>query len=186
MRIILIAGTWYSKSSYDAIWGNLARELHERFPEAHIYYEQAQYQLWDIGKIRALGEQIVAEHDCGEEVLLLGHSMGGIIACGIASKFKRSRVRGIVTVFSPHTAGHWFGLPVPWLDFSRLIFGHTTHLSVPVISFGGLFDPLVPFVFSRHPQAARHANLPSDHRFMLGWNSEIARRIGEETGDIYT
>lgn len=180
MKIIMIAGTWYSPGGYAQIWGNLMPALQDRYPDATFVYKHAWYQPWDVKKILSVGEQTVLEEDTGEDILLLGHSMGGVTACGIASQFKKSRVRGVATIFSPHTMGWW----LPFLNFKEILYPEAPAPQVPVISFGGWFDPLVWFFFTRHPQSVRHTMLLSDHRFMLAWDKRVASLIAETVHDI--
>ncbi len=181
MKFILFAGTWYRGDHYEKIWANLVFALKERYPGATFVYKHAWYQPWDIEKIQSLGERAVLDEDTGEDVVLLGHSMGGVNACGIAGQFKRSRVRGIVTIFSPHTMGGWL---LPFLNFARMVYPNVPAPRAPIISFGGWFDPLVWFFFTRHPNAVHHVNVISDHHYMLGLNKGVASSIAETVGDI--
>lgn len=180
MKIILIAGTWYSKGSYEPIWNNIAVALRERFPDAQFVYKQAWYQLWHVEKMKGLSDSILRDEDTGGDILLVGHSMGGIMACGLAPRFVRSRVCGVITVCSPHTLGSI----IPALDFHRLIYGTESDPKAPLVSFGGLLDPLVWWMFTRHPKSLRHVYIWSDHRFLLGWRRSIGRKIAKEAADL--
>jgi alpha-beta hydrolase superfamily lysophospholipase len=177
MKIVFIAGTWYKKGAYLPIWGNVSRALRAHYPDATFVYKQAWYHLWELEKMKALSDSIVAEEDTGEDILLVGHSMGGIMACGIAKQFKQSRVLGIVTIFSPHELGKY----LPRLDFYKKIYGGVSDPQVPIISFGGYLDPLVWWWRSRHPRSMHHVNFLSDHRFLLGWRKHIAETIASIT-----
>jgi pimeloyl-ACP methyl ester carboxylesterase len=180
MKIVLIAGTWYREDVYLSIWGNIQSALKYQYPEASFVCKQAVYHLWNLDIMKSLGNSIVAEEDTGEDILLLGHSMGGIIACGIASKFKKSRVVGVVTIFSPHMLGK----VIPGLDYTRILFGKREKIPAPVISFGGAIDPLVWSMFTAHPNALHHEILWSDHRFLLGSSQEVSDRIANVVRDF--
>lgn len=175
MKIVLIAGTWYRKKAYESIWRHLRRSLEERYPGVEIVAESVWYQPWEIEKISAFNESILKKYDTGEDLVLIGHSMGGITACGIAPKFKMSRVLCIATIFSPHTLGRW----IPFLNFTKQLFPESLPLKTTMLSFGGLFDPLVWSFFTKHPKAVHHEVLPSDHRFILGWNPSLGEHIAK-------
>jgi surfactin synthase thioesterase subunit len=132
--------------------------------------------------MKDLSSQILEEEDTDDDILLLGHSMGGIMACGLAPQFKKGRIRGVVTVFTPHTLGR----VIPALDYYRIIYGDLPSVSAPIISFGGMLDPLVWWCFTRHPRSVKHVYVASDHRFLLGWRRSIGRRIAQEAADMFT
>ncbi|HVV38937.1 MAG TPA: hypothetical protein VHD31_01290 [Candidatus Paceibacterota bacterium] len=139
--------------------------LKSRFPHAAIYEEEVWYSPWETEKIRTFGDSIVEKYDDGVDVLLIGHSMGGLVACAIAPQFSHSRVRGIATLFSGHT--FFGGL------FARIA-GVPQESSIPIISFQAKIDQIV-WWGTRHPRAVAHVDLLSDHLFGMAY----VKRYGE-------
>lgn len=103
-------------------------------------------------------------------MILVGHSMGGIVACAVANKCVRSRVCAVVTIFSPNAALQ--GL-YPWL------LGASQAPEAPIICFGGKWDRLVP-IGTRHRKAKFYRKIPSNHLGHLATyeiSSLIARNV---------
>lgn len=167
MRIIGIVGIEWDPS-IGAMWQHIGCAFKAHYPESEMYVEETLYSLWNIQKMKELVDHIVQKHDTGEDVLLVGHSMGGVLACAAASRFKKSVVRGVVTIFSPH--GVCLGI------FPRLL--GTEELKVPVVSFGAWYDHLVPWG-TEHPQSCSHTRLWTDHYQELYQNKELARQIAD-------
>lgn len=123
--------------------------------------------------MRELGNRIVQEFDTGEDTILVGHSVGGVIACATAPRFVKSNLLCVVTIFSPHT--YFFS------HFSRTLKVDKEALArIPILSFGARFDALVPFG-AQFPRAKHHEIFESDHLFRLMFSSKPAARIAAVT-----
>src|SRR5262249_6510427 len=57
---------------------------------------------WEIPRLRRFTDCLIEKYDDGVDTLLVGHSIGGVLACAIAASCKESEVVGVVTIFSPH------------------------------------------------------------------------------------
>jgi surfactin synthase thioesterase subunit len=176
MKIILIAGAWYTPSVYEGVWGNLEKSLAAQYPGATFARESVYFWPSEVEKVKDFAISIVQKHDReDEQILLVGHSMGGVIACGIAPLFKKSKVVGIVTIFTPHTMGAF----LPRWNFYERYFPHAQSDTIPVVSFGGLLDPTVWFLFTRHSNAVFHRLVLSDHHVVLGRSTALSRLIAK-------
>ncbi len=119
------------------------------------------YGLWDIKKHNELLvdiETYIKEHD--ERFIILAHSFGGILAYCLSDE-AYARVDKIVTFAAPHQ--------VPFSWFKRLLaqLPHRTHVPVPEqISCGFLFDPTVPYFFTKLETALQHKNFVGTHTFV--------------------
>src|SRR6266436_1389678 len=104
MRVVGIAGVWNGVfHNQDPMWTNLSMAFKEQFPTSFFTLEEEHNcQPWEIWRMNRLIIRVIKNHDDGQDILLVGHSMGGVIACACAKRFSRSKVIGIVTINSPH------------------------------------------------------------------------------------
>ena len=85
-------------------------------------------------------DSILKKHDKeGDDVIFVGFSWGGVIACRLSHKMKQSNIVGIITINTPH---------VFIKDKCQEI--------IPVASFGPVCDLSDPFSFTR---GGRHHTL---------------------------
>ena len=167
MKIVFLVGIL--DFSYKLpLWRRLETEFRVYFPHATYVLEREFYSPFQKEKILAYGKRILKTHDTGEELLLVGHSMGGVLADAIAPRFTKSRVRGIVTIFSPHEYRDG--------EFARMLGVGTS--SIPLVSFAAAWDLLVPSG-SRHPRTLEHRVLRTDHTYGLIFSSRWAKEIAE-------
>lgn len=177
MRIIGIVGIWDFRRLYAWVWGNLESEFAKKFPGAGFTVEHLWYSPWQGKKMRSFCDSIVADNDRGGDIILVGWSMGGVVATAIAPRFKRSRVVAVVTLFSPHT--FLFGL------FSRMLNSSVHGLGqIPVVSFSARLDQLVLWG-TRYPKAVRHLKMWSDHLFCLIFSTKTAAAAAREAARLF-
>jgi alpha-beta hydrolase superfamily lysophospholipase len=144
-------------------------EFRRQFPEIHeMVVEQLDFcHPWDFERLQGFRDHLVAKYDDGIPTLIVGHSMGGVIACAIADRFEKTEVRGIVTIYSPHT-------------FLREIFPRgldaPRELRPKIVSFGAIGDMIVLWG-TRHPDATRHFRVLSTHRGSLVRNRRLSQII---------
>ena len=171
MRILCISGVWCLQHP-GSMWSNIGTAFTDQFPDAELVIaEEHNLHPWEFERMRRFCDHLVHAYDDGMETLLVGHSMGGIIACAIAKRFKKTRIHGIVTIFSPHT---FLGGVFP------MVLSVTDDLRIPIISFGAVGDILV-WWGTRHPESRMHQMLWSTHLSSLINNSRIARIIAVTT-----
>jgi len=171
MRVIGICGIW-DNFLYDRVWQHFAEAFGKQFPGSSFATERLWFWPWQKNKMLDFANRIIAKYDDGEEIMLLGWSMGGVIATSIAPKFTKSYVRAVVTVFSPHR--FLFGL------FSKMLGSIPERLGkIPVVSFSAIpIDELV-WYGARYPGAIKHVNILSDHGLALIFSPKPAATIAE-------
>lgn len=175
MKIIGIVGILDFPQSEDRVWKNLRLAFAEQFPSADFCVEHALYLPWQTKKISSFADSILEKHDSGGDVLLLGYSTGGIIACEIAREFEKSRVRAVVTICAPHKIPRFNTIRPP----------RSATLQMPVLTFAGLFDPFVFFGLSTHPDGV-HTNLMTDHLFWFFLSKRPAMAVAQRTRRFLT
>lgn len=171
MRIIGINGVWCNDNP---IWNTLRPAFLEQLPGSEFVVEEEK-DCWpyEIDRLLQFGRNIVKRHDTGEDMLLVGHSMGGVTACAIADQFQHSRICGIVTIYSPHST---------YLGVFTLLLQASQMLRVPIVTFGAWKDELLWFGWgTSHPQSKAHTLLKSDHYLDLVQKPAIAATIARES-----
>lgn len=155
MYIIGVSGAWTEQCP---VWGHIFAACRHMYPRAKMAVAEAPYcQLWELARMQALMDEIVERFDRGEECLLIGHSLGGILACASALRFRASRIVGIVTICSPHT---YFGQAYPLIS----LLGADKRAASPILSYGAKRDEVLWWgMGTRHPHARQHAMLDANH-----------------------
>ena len=144
MQIVGIVGMLDIAPAGVPFWKRFESAFKKEFPEASFDMERHFYFPWQRDKIRTYARAIVERFDTGEEVILVGHSWGGVIAASIACNFTKSPVRLVVTVAAPHRIKIFY----QWLG------GSLEYVCAPIVSFECAFGILVPFFIARHPKAS--------------------------------
>ena len=166
MKIVGIVGIIDLGLRGNRLWCNMRDALAREFPNTEFALERRFYLPWQAQKMRAFADSIVAKHDTGEELILLGYSLGGIIACAIAPRFVRSNVRLIATVGTPHQ-----------LAFLRRMLAPTgAPYATPDITFSGVLDPVVLWFLTDVPGSKR-VSLLSDHLLCFLLSSRPAAAV---------
>ncbi|GEM_PF-4903571 len=157
MRIVGITGV-LTTSPHSAMWMHLQQSFARHFPRSSFFVEHLFYLPWEIYKMRSFANYIVDKYDDGEdELLLLGYSMGGVLARNVAGSLRKTRVNTIVTIFSPHMLwGSWFST----------MLGAPQYDSVPLLSFQARNDCVV-WWGSRPRHSSSHYVIDSSHYLSL-------------------
>lgn len=173
MRIVVIVGVVDSGILNRELWRRLDEVFEVEFPGVPVIVERSWYLPWDFQKMRKYGDRIVEKYDTGEDVILMGYSMGGVVASSIAARFTKSNVRMLATVFSPHQfLWGWFS--------SALGSNQNGFENFPVVSFTAKYDWIV-WWGSAYPAAIKHFPLECDHYFLwLYFSMEPLQRIARE------
>lgn len=174
MRFICIGGLWIPAERLrpeKTIWTPLTREIGREIPNSTFVIKELEYlRLKQRARVLELIDHIVESCDDGEDTTLIGKSVGGKIAEVIANRFVRSRVRAIITIFTPHRLPMRFLVPKT----------HENH-DIPILTFGGSWrDYVVPPILTRHRRSIAHKRLNSNHWRDIVANPEIAREIAVE------
>lgn len=143
----------------------------KRLPDAVFATEECFYSPWQKTKMLAFAETILKKHDVeGGEVILLGYSMGGVIATAIAPRFKHAKVR-VITLMAPHT--------FLWGLFSKMLGSSlSSDGGIDIVSFQGWLDWAVVWG-AKHPYARKHRKIFCDHLFGLLFSNRPAEKIAD-------
>jgi len=104
MKIVCVVGVLNFSNSEHRLWENFSIAFGNQFPDAEFIVEHSFYLPWQISRIKKYANEIVKKYDTGEDVMLVGYSLGGVIVCAIAPRFKKSQVQCVVTINTPQTA----------------------------------------------------------------------------------
>lgn len=172
-KIVYIPGIFCPASVNSRISRQLKKAFARYYPEAEFEAETCFYTPWQKQKMLQFAENILSKHGAEDtKIILLGYSMGGVIATAIAPRFQKAEVR-VTTIMSPHT--------FLWGLFSNILGSDLiAHDRTSIVTIGGYLD-LIVFHGSRHPQAKRHTRMLCDHFFGLIFSSKPAQKIAEET-----
>jgi hypothetical protein len=158
---------------YWRIPNRLKKAFTKYFPGAVFATEDCFY--FPLGKTKMLrfAEEILKKHDvAGQEVILLGYSMGGVIATVIAPRFKHAKVR-VITLMAPHT--YFWGL------FSKMLGSSlSSDGGIDIVSFQGQHDLFVVPCGAKHPHARKHVVIPQcGHLLTMLFSNRPAEKIAE-------
>ncbi len=142
----------------------------EVFPHASVEHELKMYSFWEYDVMNQFVDDIVQRHDKPGELLLVGHSLGGVLACAVAVRCVHAKLRGVVTIFSPHDMFKG--------KFTNELSAKELPPHVPILSFQARFDHMVPWG-SKHKSSKLHVVFQTDHTWGLittsRWWDEIAQ-----------
>lgn len=172
MRIVMISGILTPKEMQ---WDEMRRAFRRYLPDATFSVAtEPDCPIWEIDRFRAFTLKTAATIDTGEDLLLVGHSLGGVLACAIQPLLQDSRVVGIATIHSPHR--FLFGV------FSKILFAED--VSAPIVSFQGLHDGLV-WWGAKHPKSVVHVRNHANHFHDLWEHEENADLIARTTTRVF-
>jgi pimeloyl-ACP methyl ester carboxylesterase len=128
-----------------------------------VIYFPLYYQTEDLHLQKQLIQNIdkyLRDLPQGEEVILLGHSFGGVIAHSLSTESCK-RVEKLLTVASPHN------VPLNWF---KKIQANLNYQKTPAVeaqySFGCYLDMVVPFIFTKSKNS-KHKNFLALHNTLL-------------------
>ncbi len=168
MKIIGIVGILDFPRSEDRVWRRLRTAFSREFLGADFIIERCLYLPWQGARMRCFAKSILEKYDTGEEIMLVGYSLGGLIACTIAPRFKKSLVCAVVTIGAPHKLNFFY----------RLLENTPYALSIPVHTFAGILDPIVPWFVTQYPNDI-HTNLFADHLISFVLSDQPARKVAQ-------
>ncbi len=131
--------------------------------------EETGMHFHQVSRFVRYRDWLSSEFDDGVPTLLVGHSLGGVIACSVSRTLKRTKVVGIVTINAPHR----------YIGYSRVL-DAVGDLPAPIVTFQGKRDRVV-FWGTKHPQSQLHTVLDVDHYRDIGNYPHHAKAIAEHT-----
>lgn len=172
LQILCLSGIWCLWHPHP-IWRSLKPALRAAFPEADLWITVEEIWLlhpWQFKRMDAFCDEVARKYDTGGYLLIVGHSMGGVMGYEIARRLRHTTVISVATIFSPHA--------FLWSVFPAMIRSRAqeTDREIPVISFQARYDHLI-WWGARHPAAKQHEIMKVDHRFMVQWFPSRARKI---------
>jgi len=171
MKIVTVSGTLDNSKRFPKFWKNLEDSFAKYFPKARFVLHTDFYFPWETDKMRNYGEELLSLYDDGEDIILLGHSIGGVIATIIAPKFKKSKVKLLVTLNSPHKLESLYEK----IDRSFKM----DKVKIPIASFSSILDPIVPFFMAKHPKSNIHDFFIAEHVTTFIFFPKLCDRIAE-------
>lgn len=162
MKIVAIVGILDFPGSDDRLWRHFRQAFQREFPSSTFTVEHTTYLPWQRQRIRDFAKRIMKQHDTGEELILLGYSLGGVIADEVAQQLRHTKVRLVITVCAPHRLRHWW--------FSGV------NMRIPILNFSAVFDVFVPGILAQHVHAPT-VYLVADHLFGFLLSPRFAWRI---------
>lgn len=159
------------------IWNTLKPAFLRHFPTAQCTVEEdTGLELWQLRRMQRFMSMVLEKYDRPQtELVLIGHSMGGLFASAIASRLQRAELVGVTTICSPNSN--------VWLY--PLYLGATRRFDAPVVSFGGARDRYVLYG-TRHPRAIYHQAIDCDHYESLSCNRQMAEWIASVSAKHFT
>lgn len=103
-------------------------------------------------RMKAFILKTATEYNTGEDTILVGHSLGGVMACAMQVLMRDTCVLGITTIHSPNT---YLGSIWPTIL-------HAEHVLAPIISYEARHDEVLLWG-SRHPKSMLHVKHDSNH-----------------------
>lgn len=163
LRILCISGSNHRPHVDYPIWTNLHQALQSHLQHASLVLAHQYFRPWQITKMHTFARRIASKYDDGTPTILLGYSLGGLIALRVASDFQHTPVIAVATISTPHS--------LAWL----WSFKNNLPKGVTFISFVALLDLIVPFFLSYVPY---HSHLlVSTHRHRTQSPSKAIYRI---------
>ncbi len=121
--------------------------------------------FYEIRRMRAYRDSVAKAFDDGTPTLIVGHSVGGVIACGVAKRFEHSLVMGIITINAPHE----------YLGYGRMLDGGKP-VPAKIVTFGSSRDRVVLWG-TAHAESMSHTVLEADHYRDIGASDALAATI---------
>ncbi len=177
MRIVAISGVLDNVRRFPGFWKNIENAFKEYFPGTDFVLYSIFYFPWEIGKMKRYANKLVKKFDDGEDVILLGHSMGGIIATIIAPRFRKSKVKLLVTINSPHKLKTFYEKIDKDFDMESI--------KMPVASFSSVLDPVVPFFMSKHPKSNIHRFVLAEHVTTFLFFPKLCEKLAKFSREVF-
>ena len=169
MRIIFVPGI----KTWNFYLRNWKKELPEKFPRDEIIFlDQIFYFHFEHKKIEKIVENGVKIISDGRPTKIIAHSFGGILAKTMIARAKNCRIEKLLTMASPHK------MKIFGVRQAKNFLRTPEKISAPTFTFGGFFDTVVPFFWTKTENSI-HQNFWSGHlQFLL--SQRIRKKILNE------
>ncbi len=150
MHILMISGVW---TDPNVDWDLMRDAFRRNLPHATFSHETEPWvNAYEVQRLEEFVERLARAYDVGGDMVLMGHSLGGLLACALEPRMVRTKVVGIATIFAPNQT------------FGRMLrrMYRADSESSSVMSFEAMRDEVVLWG-SRHPRAIRHEYMYSNH-----------------------
>lgn len=165
LRVLGLVGIFDCWGIQDGLWKNIEAELREQMPGCEIDVVRKYFKPWETALIQDYAFEAVSRFDDGKPTLLLGYSLGGVVAQVMAEKFQKSEIVGVVSLCSP----------LKWADK----WGFTWHpeaLPGKRLAIMGTVDMLVPWWTAQVPNVAQRT-MWIDHLAGFTFFPQVSRRV---------
>lgn len=167
-RVLLVPGI----ASPQFVLKKWENYLKNNFPKIQVLVIEKFYHHLDIENLEHLANRVTNILKYEKPTLVIGHSFGGIIIRAAVERLEKTSHIKVVTLGSPHIMKR-FGI-----ERAKHALQVKEISPVPIISFGGYLDPVVPFRIAEYPQSKEHHNLWTDHwRFVF--SEKVIKRVIE-------
>lgn len=179
-RVVLVHGILCNR----AVWWGFRRRLAARGIDAHAVTLEPV-----LGEIDAMADHLAAQlRDAPGPVVLVGHSLGGLVIRRLLQRAPELRVAGAITIASPHAgsvqaalafgrAGVSLRRGSPWL---RSLAATPPPTGVPRVAIGTWHDELVSPPDACRWDGAETVMYRGVGHIDLLWRDEVADRVGLE------
>ncbi|MFM1813736.1 MAG: Thioesterase domain [Pseudomonadota bacterium] len=171
LRIVYIAGsmnrenTWRDQSI--VLGRNLAEDLRRRGFSEVLEFHRSHWPH-QVGRVRRIVDEVSERFDDGIQTVFVGHSLGGVIAHGVAQRLEADTL-AVVAIHAP-------------LRIGRRIWGvDYRKTKVPTLAIAGTLDLLVPRHLSvwRGMTATETEIVHTEHSFGYQYVSRLRNRLAD-------
>ncbi len=169
MRIIFIPGI----KTYNFYLNGWRKDLATQFPKAEVIFLNDEfYMWWQMEKLEKIISKALNILKDGTPTIIIAHSFGGILAKTIIGRSPKANITKLTTMASPHTMS-----PLGIKKIKHKLNTPMT-VNVPSYTFGGYFDPIVPYRYTMLSNS-KHQNLWCEHLgfLLFPW---IRRKVTKE------
>jgi len=175
MKIVALCGMLDNTRRFPRFWNNYEKAFMGYYPNANFVVHTKFYWPWQFKKMTEYSDELISKYDDGEDIILLGHSLGGAIATAIAERFNKSRILMVVNVNAP--------VRFEWI-FRKIYDGYgSKENNFPTVSFRSLFDTTVFLPLAYNKKAEKNILLFSNHMtafmFFPSFTQKIAKISSE-------
>jgi predicted alpha/beta hydrolase family esterase len=136
-------------------------DLQEHFSDSEIeFLDDEVYFYTEHKKLHRIVERGIDLLNDEVETIIIAHSFGGILSKAMIAGSEHAHVKQLITMASPHQLNYLA------VNLAKRFLQVPLKTQVPAITFGGYFDPIVPFRLSRIGNEEHH-DLQCEHLAFL-------------------